>query len=437
MASTTPMFVAAMVVLTAMGSGINLFAPHWQELSKDFGLGEGERDLYLGGYMASAFFLVGAPSSVVIGTIADQSSRKRLVLGLVALAALATGGSALASSIGELLLWRVVLGCAVGGIGPVVYSMFGDLYLPAERSAVAGGAGIALGGGTAVAQILAANVHWRSACAISSGYTLVALLVFYALSSEPARTGAEGAAIDSFSALVTQFRRVVQVPSNRLLLSQSLFGTLPWAVVNTFLPDYLAREKGQTKSAATLLVVLFGAGAAIGGIAGGMLGRYVYRRFGPSAVPLLCAPIQAAAALPMIAILHMPHASELAENKSLQALINAGALVAGVLSSVTGPNLRSIFLNVNRPDMRAKVFSVGYLVDSVSKGLGPWLIGQLAAFYAAGAVSGAGDEGGRAWLFSLAVCGWLVSGSIIYFASGTVTNDERTATVVAARSTKE
>lgn len=408
-------------------------------MAKDLQLQPADMDVFLGGYMASAFFLVGAPSSLLLGAWADQRNRRHLLLVLGAAAVVATAGSAASTSITSLLLWRSVLGLALGGVNPVVYSMFGDMYGPAERSAVAGVAGIALGGGTAIGQILSSTLTWRAAFGLSSAYTVLALLATYALVPEPARgtvasaaatansNGGNGASdsritsprpadahLLSWRSLSRQLRRVLAVRTNRYLLLQSVFGTLPWACVNTFLPDFLSREKGMTKGAATGLVAIFGAGAAVGGIAGGMLGRALYKRYGPQAVPLMCAPIQAAAALPMIALLYSPHADALAADRTAAVLVNAGALLGGVLSSVTGPNLRSMYLNTNLPDQRAQVFSVGYLVDSIAKGIGPYLIGMLVS-------SGSAD---RAAVFAVALAGWIVSGAIIGASAGSVAADE-------------
>jgi translation initiation factor 4G len=57
--------------------------------------------------------------------------------------------------------------------------------------------------------------------------------------------------------------------SNGILLRQGLFTSLPWGIIFVFLNDYLSQEKGFSVPDATVMVMLFGIGCAIGGIFGG------------------------------------------------------------------------------------------------------------------------------------------------------------------------
>ena len=81
------------------------------------------------------------------------------------------------------------------------------------------------------------------------------------------------------------------------------------------------------------------------------------------------------------------------------------------------PDLKSILMNVNAPDVRGSVFTVQYVADSLAKGVAPIAIGA--------AVAAAG--GARTAVFSAALSGWLVSGAVICSVSLTVAADEEAA----------
>ena len=44
-----------------------------------------QRDVYLGGWVSAAFFLVGAPAALLVGYISDRVNRKHLLLWVVLL----------------------------------------------------------------------------------------------------------------------------------------------------------------------------------------------------------------------------------------------------------------------------------------------------------------------------------------------------------------
>ena len=73
--------VAAFFVMMSQ----NLLAPNLTAASESFGLSAAERDTIFGGWMSTAFFLVGGPCSLVVGYLVDVSNRKRLFLWVMAL----------------------------------------------------------------------------------------------------------------------------------------------------------------------------------------------------------------------------------------------------------------------------------------------------------------------------------------------------------------
>jgi len=211
---------------------------------------------------------------------------------------------------------------------------------------------------------------------------------------------------------------VFAVRTNCLVFAQALFGTVPWAVISVYLPDYLAQAQGFSVQGATLLVLLFGLGAVVGGTLGGVAGSRMYRA-GPQLVPLAVGCTQALAALPMLWLVNAPlllpaeGGAAGGGGGAVRWAVFPVAVAAGFLASLTGPNLKAIMMNVNPPQRRGAVFTAATLFDSVSKGLAPYVIGVAVA-----------RAGSRQLVFSCALLGWVASGAIIACMAASVVRDE-------------
>ena len=150
----------------------NALAPNLTAIAKDFDLDDNERDEALGGGISLAFFLCGAPASILIGSIIDSNKNKynhmsrSVLLGVVML----IGESAclmtyFVQNVHQLILSRAFAGFSAGGAIPIVYSVLGDVYARHERARVAAvvscgvGIGVALGQG--VAGYIGSRFGWR------------------------------------------------------------------------------------------------------------------------------------------------------------------------------------------------------------------------------------------------------------------------------------
>lgn len=63
---------------------LNMAAPHLSKIAADFGLSPMEKDTRLGGMVQFGFFLVGGACSLLVGPMADQGNRVRLLVGILA-----------------------------------------------------------------------------------------------------------------------------------------------------------------------------------------------------------------------------------------------------------------------------------------------------------------------------------------------------------------
>lgn len=143
----------------------NLMAPNLTEMAEEFGFDEEERDRKLGGEISLAFFLIGAPASIVIGCLTDSSDRSVVFAWTVFIGEGACFATYWVQTYSQLYACRAITGFSVGGAVPLIYSILGDLFAAEDRHAVSAlvsfgtGAGIAVG--QAVAGFLGPVYGWR------------------------------------------------------------------------------------------------------------------------------------------------------------------------------------------------------------------------------------------------------------------------------------
>lgn len=138
-------------------------------LIREFGIGTHEF-----GLLVSAYTFAGAASGLLAATFVDRFERKRLLLGMFALFALATLACGLAPGFGFLMLARCAAGAFGGVLGSMVQTMVGDL-IPFERRGRASGTimsafALSTVAGVPLSLVLANHFGWRAP------FILIALL---------------------------------------------------------------------------------------------------------------------------------------------------------------------------------------------------------------------------------------------------------------------
>ena len=154
----------------------NLLAPNLTVISKEFGMTEEERDVYLGGYISLGFFAVGGTISMVIGYAADSLNRKltfaaSVIIGeLSCLATYWVPANNLDDFWVGLWVTRAITGVAIGGAIPIQYSIFGDYFSEENRGKVVAFLSVAVGIGAGIGQFLAGlmSPDWRTPFVIVS-----------------------------------------------------------------------------------------------------------------------------------------------------------------------------------------------------------------------------------------------------------------------------
>lgn len=175
----------------------NLLAPNLTEAAEEFGFDENERDQKLGGNIALAFFVLGAPASFLVGCYADSDSISRSKLfGIIVL--IGEGACFLTyftKTYAGLYVTRALTGFSVGGALPLLSSVLGDWYKPEERSKVMASVGIGSGLGIAFGQGVAGYIGpiygWRVPFLIVSIPALFVAILVMTTVQDPVRGGSE------------------------------------------------------------------------------------------------------------------------------------------------------------------------------------------------------------------------------------------------------
>lgn len=268
----------------------NLMAPNLSAIADEFGFDDHQRDKKLGGDIALAFFVLGAPVAFIVGCLADQVSNRMVLFGwTVGIGEGACLMTYFAKSYRVLYACRAVTGFSMGGALPLIYSVLGDWFEARDRhivSAVVGvGTGLGVAFGQGLAGYLGPRFGWRLPFVLVSVPALLcAVLVVFTL-PEPKR-GAQERAFrekqlerEQMGVPMTEkcgdptpplsdaprrrnaaswwsnqdwsahFKTFVSLLSTRtivLLLLQGAPGCVPWGIVNTYLNDFLAADRGMS-----------------------------------------------------------------------------------------------------------------------------------------------------------------------------------------------
>src|SRR5476651_1058127 len=182
------------VFLTGFCCFINLYAPQaiLPLLSVEFGASAAEVSTII-----TVTTLAVALTAPFTGTVADVLGRKRVIIAAMFALVLPTLMAGLASSLSELIFWRVVQGLVMPPIFAVTIAYIGDEWPNNEATTAAGiySSGSSLGGfsGRLVTGILADLISWRAGFDALAAMTLAgAITVAFLLPPERKFVRSEG-----------------------------------------------------------------------------------------------------------------------------------------------------------------------------------------------------------------------------------------------------
>jgi MFS family permease len=465
----------------------NLMSPNLSTIASYFGFDDTERDQKLGGDIALAFFLLGAPASFVIGALADHYNR----IFLFTITIIGGEGACFLtywiSTYRQLYICRAVTGLSMGGILPLIYSLLGDMFAAGDRhtasSYVGIGMGIGISLGQGIAGFLGPIFGWRVPFLIVSVPAMICALILLYFVHDPQRGGMEEAVrnrsfgddnigpndphddysyappplqertsdessielspldhhendVDDISSLNINHEKLEVAPSRFNLVKKecSSFASL--------------------LSTPTVLLSLFQ--GAPGCVPWGIVNTYLndflsvdrnmsvqYATF----VVLLFGvgnffgmlvggyggaylyrkdpryPALLAGCSAILACFPFWILLNDVNHKSSIWFVGSVSICTGLLSGITGPIIKATLQNVTLPVRRGQAFALFNTFDDMGRGLGPVFVAGLIV-----------QLGGRSQAFNIGVLGWIVCGIMNLFVFFTAYKDERHVQITVAES---
>jgi MFS transporter, Spinster family, sphingosine-1-phosphate transporter len=429
--------VVVFVVLASLDNvAIGIVPPLYGSIGDTFGTGEARIAL------ATTFmFLISAVAAVGWAYAGDRSNRKPVLIAGTLIWVAGTAWSGLTGGYAGFLLSQVVAAVGLGGVASVSFSVVSDLISPRRRGLAMSFWGLSQGVGTIVGTLvggLLGNDDWREPFLVVSAAGVLATLAYLVTydvprgDSQPELTGVdydERIQRDDLPRILARRTNVWLILQG--FSAQVAFGSLVWLPVL-----FRARAEAQGYSSGTAVLVgsvfatlfqLGGALSVLGGLAGDRLQRRTPRG------RALVAAVGVLAAVPFYVVLFfVPMRIEVPDGASAGAVIRAvladvgtqptvgaclaTAVFALALTSANSPNWFAMIADVNPPEHRGTVYSLGNLANGVGRAGGNALVGvafgKLAAAFPPPLNYAVGLAGFQVFFIPTGVMYWLASRTV-------------------------
>jgi MFS family permease len=388
--------VIVFVILASLDNvAIGLVPPLYGSIGDDFGVGEGHIAL-----ATTVMFLISAVAAIGWAYAGDRTNRKPVLIAGTAIWVLGTVWSGLAGGYPSFLMSQVLAAIGLGGVASVSFSVVSDLISPRRRGLAMSFWGLSQGVGTIAGTMvggLLGSSDWRRPFLIVAAAGVIATVAYvftYDVPRGDSQPELRGVDYDE-RIHRDDLPRILARRTNIWLILQGFsaqvaFGSLVWLPVL-----FRARAEDQGYSASTAVVVgsvfatLFQLGGALS-ILGGLVGDRLQRRT-PRGRALVAA-VGVLAAVPFYVVLFfVPFRIDVPDGGSTGAVIRAillavwteptvglslaTAVFALALTSANSPNWFALIADVNPPEHRGTVYSLGNLVNGFGRAGGNALVG--------------------------------------------------------------
>jgi len=393
--------VVVFIVLAALDNvAIGLVPPLISPISETLDVAEGSINLALG-----ITYLVSAIASVGWAYVGDRANRKPLLMIGTLIWAAGTLSTAFADSYAGFLAAQILAAIGLGAVASVGFSVVTDLIAPRRRGLVMSFWGLSQGVGTLAGVLIGGLLgasDWRRPFYVLTGVGLaatVAYLFTYNIrrgASEPQLAAVVAAGEYEHRITRGDLPDILRRRTNLWLIlqgftAQLVFGSL---VLLPRLFQAKAEDIGYSQSTAIEIGSMYATLFQLGGvmsIIGGLVGDRLQRRT-PRGRALVAA-VGILAAIPFYIILFfVPISLDVADGAGTGSVVTGvlasvvtepvmfvsfvAALLALALTSANSPNWFALIAEVNPPEHRGTVFSLGNLVNGVGRGAGTLLIGR-------------------------------------------------------------
>lgn len=394
--------VVVFVVLASLDNvAIGLVPPLYSPISRALGVGEGAL-----GVVTAISYLVTAVAAVAWAYAGDRTDRKPMLMIGTLIWAAGTGASVLGGGYWGFLAAQLFAAIGLGAVGSVGFSVVSDLISPRRRGLVMSLWGLSQAVGTLAGVFVASQLggaDWKAPFYLLAVLGVVASAAYFTTAdirrgqSEP-DLAAVFAAGEEYEHRISRddLPRIAARRTNVWLVLQGLtaqaaFGSLVW------LPRLIqARAQAQGYDERTaiqiggLLAILFQLGGVLS-IVGGMIGDRWQRRDPGGRAKV--AAIGILAGVPLYVLLFFaplrlpPPSGRPAAALVLGSLFTSPSLLTAFLlalaalafTSANSPNWFALIADVNPPEHRGTVYSMGNLVNGVGRAAGNGLVGAVFA----------------------------------------------------------
>ncbi|MBO9621761.1 MAG: MFS transporter [Sphingomonas sp.] len=245
----------------------------------------GLTDTQLGALGGVAFALLYSTLGIPFAILADRTSRSWVITASLTVWSGFTALCGFATGFWQLFFFRLGVGVGeAGGVAPS-YAMISDYFPPEKRARALAiyslGIPIGLAGGALLGGYIAALVNWRAAFIAVGVAGLVIAPIFRLVVREPARGGADSAAVRAAAAervpIASVFPILARKPSFWLLAFAAAFSSMCGYGLAFWVPSVLIRSFGFSLLEASQFM---GSLLLIGGTAGVFAGGWLADRLG-------------------------------------------------------------------------------------------------------------------------------------------------------------
>jgi MFS family permease len=380
--------VVVFVILASLDNvAIGLVPPLYGSIGDAFGVGEGHIAL-----ATTIMFLISAVAAIGWAYAGDRTDRKPVLIAGTLIWIAGTAWSGLSGGYASFLLAQVVAAFGLGAVASVSFAVVSDLISPRRRGLVMSFWGLSQGVGTLAGTLvggLLGHTDWREPFLVTSAAGVVATLAYVFTYNVPrGDSQPELAGIDYDERIRRDDLPVILRRRTNIWLilqgstAQIALGSLVWLPVL-----FRSRAEHQGYSSGTAILVgsvfatLFQLGGALS-ILGGLAGDRLQRRTPRGRA--LVASIGVLAAVPFYVVLFfVPMKIEVPDRGSSGAVIRAvvsdvfreptvgfclaTAIFALMLTSANSPNWFALLADVNPPEHRGTVYSLGNLVNGFGR----------------------------------------------------------------------
>jgi MFS transporter, Spinster family, sphingosine-1-phosphate transporter len=395
--------VAVFIVLASLDNvTISLVPPLYSPISHTLRVGEGHVSL-----VTAVTFFVSAVAAIGWAYFGDRTDRKPLLMIGTVIWSAGAGLTVAAHSYALFVVAQTVAAVGLGAVGSVGFSVVSDLISPKRRGLVMSLWGLSQGVGTLAGTLVAGalgGADWRRPFELLAGLGLGATVAyFFTYDIQRGQSEPELAAVfeagEEYEHRISrdELPGILARRTNIWLILQGLTAQMTFGSL-VFLPRlFQAKAEAQGFDEATaikigaLLATLFQLGGVLS-IVGGLIGDRWQRRDPGGRAKV--AAIGILAGVPLYAVLffaplHIPADPDAGSAAVVGAVVRGiftepslaltflAALIALALTSANSPNWFALIADVNPPEHRGTVYSLGNLTNGVGRAVGNGVVAAV------------------------------------------------------------